>query len=161
MKIESRIRRLVRAIRAIRSRRKIRTSRGQAISDLRVIGDWLCHDRAPSSLRARRPSGLERNLSEVATRILRQRKRRDNVRVIVRLQPMNRNLGLAVFPNQILLHPELCANPRELATTLCHELAHHSRGIEYDHDEVFQLEACAISIFYGKSVYRRILQSLR
>lgn len=160
MKIEHRIRRLVRAIRAIRSRTNVRMNRGQAISDLRVIGDWLCHHRTKTFLKTRRPNGLERELSKIASRILRRRKGRGNQRIVVRLHPMQRTLGLALFPNQILLHPELCARPRELARTLCHELAHHSRGIEYDHDEVFQLEAGAISLFYGKRLYRSILRCL-
>ena len=161
MKIETRIQRLARAIRAIRSRTNAGANRGLAISDLRIIGNWLCHDRSKSFLRNRRPNGLERELSDAATTILQKRKGQKRLRVRVRLQPMERTLGLALFPNQILLHPELCARPRDLVKTLCHEMAHHSRGIEYDHDEVFQLEACAISLFYGKVLYRRIMRSLR
>lgn len=156
MKIEQRVKRLMKTIRTIRVRGNRRTSRGRAISDLRIIGDWLCNDRSRSLVSLRKPSGLERELSSIATKILRERKGRSKVRLIVRLHPMEKMLGLALFPNQILLHPELCARPRELVQTLCHELAHHSRGIEYDHDEVFMLEACALSLFYGDSLYRRI-----
>jgi hypothetical protein len=152
--------RLARTLRALTAGRGGRGAKGQALTDLRAIGDWLCSRGDEPRLLRRRPSSVERGLSRIATRIYRDRKFPSRRRILVRFHSMARSLGQSLHPNQILLHPELCADPWELTLALCHEVAHHTRGIEHQHDEVYELEFASLRVRYGAAIHRSIARSL-
>jgi hypothetical protein len=61
----------------------------------------------------------------------------------------------------IFLHPELCIRPTELAQALCHELAHYTRGFEYEHDEVFVLEMRELNRIYGRKIEAAVIGTVR
>lgn len=159
MRIEQRLVRLSRIIRTIRSRGK-GGARSQAIADLRMIGEWLCSHGKKAGLHRRVPSDLERDLSNLATEIYRERTSDSGRRLVVRLMAMKRLLGSSFYPNFIVLHPQLCADVKQLMDAFCHEVAHHTRGIERDHDNVFMMEMRSIHIIYRKKIRRRLTRSL-
>lgn len=160
MKLESRIDRLVRTLQALRTRRAQRGARSLALNDLRIIGDWLCSGGDEPRLIRRRPSLLERNLSRIASSIYRSRNPRSPHRIFVRFMSMSRALGRSLFPNQILINPQLCGDPGDLVLAFCHEMAHHTRGIEYQHDRVFEGEFEKLCDEFGARIYQVLARSL-
>lgn len=158
MTIEQRLRRLMQLVRRLSSKKRRRTGSVQALKDLRALGDWLYE---PPAYTWTRPDPLERALSRMATSIFRRRRRGSRRRIVVRLQRMRGKLGLALYPNRILLHPDLCDRPQQLVRALCHEIAHLTRGTEFEHDEVFALEMSTLRQMYGDRIMRDVARALR